>query len=54
MVAWALAVKLLLVECNRTLLMISQKGSGKDLMTSDNKPLPETVMTQICVATWLH
>ena len=43
-VAWALTVKLLLAECNRKPLMMSQhyfKSSG-------NKSLPEPMFTQIC------
>ena len=29
-------------------------GPGNDLVPSDNKPLPEPMLTQIYVAIWYH
>ena len=49
-------VKLLSYECYWALLMINQYWftSGNGLVTSDNKPLPEQVLTQIWVSVGIN
>ena len=43
------SVKLPSDEYHWALLMISNIGSGNDFVPSGNKPLPETMLTQIYV-----
>ena len=48
-------VRLLSCGCHRTHPWWSVNiGSGNGLVLPDNKPLPESMLTQICVAIWRH
>ena len=56
-VARALAVKLLSGECHRSYVTGAHQskvnaGSGNDLVPSGSKPLPEPMLTDICIAMW--
>ena len=55
LISWALPVKLVLGEgeCNRTPWYVII-GSGNDFVLSGNKPLPESMLTQIYVTIRRH
>ena len=41
-------------ECHKTSLMIRQHWHGNGLVPNDTKPIPEPMLTLICIVIWCH
>ena len=45
-ISWSLHVKLVISECHKTHWCIVNIGTGNDLVSSGNKPIPQAMLTQ--------